>query len=75
MKKYSDPLFLDVGEQFVCNPVNPPQGAGVTWERFSFRFAIPTNYTLAPVDQTIQIKGMAGYGFIGVDNVSVRLLT
>lgn len=71
VRVFRPPEGLD--EQFVSNPVNPPQGSGVTWEHFSFRFKIPAGFTLK--DQTILITGEFGYCFIGVDNVSVRLLT
>ena len=64
-----------VEQVFVCNPVNPPTGTGVTWERFYFRFAIPATYVLQPGNETITIWGQAGNYFIGVDNVSVRSLT
>jgi hypothetical protein len=64
-----------VERQFVSNPLNPPTGTGVTWERVSFRFAIPATFVLPPASQTIAIWGQAGYDFIGVDNVSLRLLT
>ncbi len=60
---------------FVSNPLNPPTGTGVTWERVSFRFAIPATYVPPPADQTITIWGKAGHQFIGVDNVSLRVLT
>lgn len=62
-----------VEQQFAVNP-NPPIGTGVVWERVSFRFAIPVTYVLPPANQTISIRGAAGYDFIGVDNVSLRVL-
>lgn len=61
--------------QFISNPLNPPVGTGVKWETHKFRFAIPAGYPLSPTNQTITITGNYGDRFIGVDNVSVRLLT
>lgn len=61
--------------QFIGNPLNPPVGTGIKWETHKFRFAIPAGYPLSPTNQTITITGNYGNRFIGVDNVSVRLLT
>jgi len=63
-----------VSEDFVAKAA-PPLGTGVVWERFSFRFAIPSTYTLAATANTITITGLGGSLFIGVDDVSLRLLT
>jgi hypothetical protein len=64
-----------VSEDFKANTVAPPLGTGVVWERFSFRFAIPSTYTVAAGAHTMTITGLGGSRFIGVDDVSLRLLT
>ena len=65
--------ILGLTEEFLCNPVDIPE-SGVKWERFSFRIAYPPGYAFGPSDW-ITIHGVFGNYFIGVDNVSVRLLT
>ena len=63
-----------VTKTFICNAA-PPAGTGVTWETHRFRFAVPFDYPLSPTNQTIMISGNIGNRFVGVDNLSVRLLT
>jgi hypothetical protein len=64
-----------LSELFVSNPAVLPQGTGVSWERCAFRFRIPAAYAFAPGSQTISITGVNGNRFIGVDDVSVSVLT
>jgi hypothetical protein len=66
--------FDTVAEDFKTDPATPPQGTGVAWERFAFRFKIPASYSFGSGTPTITIRGTGGSGFIGVDDVSLHLL-
>lgn len=61
---------VGVSQVFEINPP-PPSGTGVTWQRCVFQFTVPAGY----VNLRTRIDATKGNLFIGVDHLSVRLLT
>jgi hypothetical protein len=52
-----------------------PPASGVKWRRFSFCFEIPADYVVPVSNHSLEIRGLAGKGFKGVDNVTLYRLT